>query len=49
MGGMNGRRLGNEWGDSFFQGTWLQRRREALSGGRRKIWGRGKIHFQDGR
>lgn len=29
--------------------SWLQRRREASSGGRRRIRGRGRIHFQDGR
>lgn len=32
-------RCGNGCGDSLFQRTWLQRRREASSGGRRRMSG----------
>lgn len=38
-GGVNG--CGNGCGDSLFQGSWLERKREAPSGNRRRMWGGG--------
>lgn len=48
-GWRNGWRRGNGWGDTFFSRDLATKEKRGISGGRRRIWGQGRIHFQEGR